>query len=262
MSENTPDLAAFIQRKTISDEPHIYFTLDFRQVVEGHLHPGMRCHLRYDPTRLPVEPGYAFGRADEPVVAHVQFRDGGEVHDFPLHSIAGIMVERDIDITGHGSTLDASFPLPKDAEKLVVWFSHRRTDGTTNWDSRKGQNFVFRFIINEIWLLSATIKPAPNGATNVLSVSVAASASIDRVWLIYHLADSGVAGPEKQAPLERRDKTEDGKQIWRADLDVAFNHVVILDLAYEADGNTAIDDNNQRHYVVFPSSIMASGTFT
>jgi hypothetical protein len=253
MSDQKHNFAAYAQRKTVAAEPHIYFTLDYREVVEGYLRPGARCHLRYDPTRIPVEPGYAFGTAEEPVVAHVKFSDAGDVLDIPLHSKTGILTERDIDITGHGSTLDAHFTIPENAEKLIVWFSHHRANGTVSYDSRNGENFVFRFLIDEIRLVSATIQGAPHGATNVLTVNVAACPEVERVWLNYHVADRGVAGPEKHAPLEREQaQAAGGEQSWSAEIEVAYDQVVILDLAYEIGGRAAIDDNLQRHYLVFP----------
>jgi hypothetical protein len=252
MPKNAANLAAFAERKAVAAPAHIYFTLDFREVVEGDLRPGARCHLRYDPTRMPAPPDYAFGAPEEPIVAHVQFHDGGEVHDFPLHSKTGILRHLDIDITGHGSTLDASFPVPEDADKLIIWFSHQRAGREITYDSRYGANFEFRFVSSEIRLASATLTAAPSGATNLLSVHVAADLAINRVSIVYHVAERGLAGPEKREPLADKGTNEAGEQLWSAIFEVAFGRVVILDLAYEVDGHATLDDNNQHHYLIFP----------
>ena len=97
----------------------------------GHIRPGGRIVVQYDPTRL--SPSADTAVASREIVCHVRFSPGDQL-------CSGAVLD-----TGAGASRGAPFevPVPWDATHLEVWFESRGLSGTIGWDSRYGQNYSF-----------------------------------------------------------------------------------------------------------------------
>jgi Family of unknown function (DUF6209) len=102
----------------------------------GHIRPGGRLLVEYDPARLP--PSSDASGATYDILCHARFNPRGQLY------------------SGRVAAPPAAFPraasaphepfhvrVPTDAREVELWFESRGPAGTTGWDSRYGQNYVF-----------------------------------------------------------------------------------------------------------------------
>jgi hypothetical protein len=100
----------------------------------GHIRPGGRIVVQYDPTRL--SPSADTASASREIVCHVRFSPGDQRRSGPVLD------------TGVAQPQGAQFEVqvPSAATNLEIWFESRGPSGTIGWDSRYGQNYSFAVI--------------------------------------------------------------------------------------------------------------------
>ena len=102
----------------------------------GHVRPGGRLVVEYDPTRLP--PVADASGASGNIICHLLFHPGGQRHSGRV-SKPGVT-------SGQAVTpRHAPFEVlvPSDATNVEVWFERRGSGMPSGWDSRHGQNYSF-----------------------------------------------------------------------------------------------------------------------
>src|SRR5919199_1331813 len=102
----------------------------------GHLRPGGRLVVEYDPARLPPSadtPGTSWD-----IICHVRFRPGGQHY-------SGSVLDKREGLAQAATPRHAPFEMriPTDAGEVELWFESRGPTGTSGWDSRYGQNYSF-----------------------------------------------------------------------------------------------------------------------
>jgi len=97
----------------------------------GHIRPGGRLVVEYDPARLPPSADTSVASSD--IVCHMRFSPGDRRRTGAV-----------VDASAAGPRRAAfEVPVPWDATNLEIWFESRGPSGTIGWDSRYGQNYSF-----------------------------------------------------------------------------------------------------------------------
>lgn len=103
----------------------------------GRIRPGGRLIVEYDPARL--TPGGNAPTSSTEILCHVRFQPGGQTRSESV-------LEHAAPVAGaSGSPRPAllEVPVPVGTTQVELWFERRRPAGTSNWDSRYGQNYTF-----------------------------------------------------------------------------------------------------------------------
>ena len=95
----------------------------------GHIRPGGRLVVEYDPARLPPSADSSVAIGD--IVCHVRFMPGAHHRSGSVLN-AGTLRRNSFEVA-----------IPGDATKLEIWFESRGPSGPIGWDSRYGQNYLF-----------------------------------------------------------------------------------------------------------------------
>ena len=239
-----------IERLGAGKPAEITFTCDFHELVGGDLRPGGPVLLRYDPLRIvPPEDPYRFGDPEQPVIAHLSFRQGATPIDVPLRSPAGLVPCPDVDLTGQGSMLSVRIDVPADAEQLTVWFSYIMTSGEIRYDSDYGANYRFGFPSREISVARATVTRRPDEPFDLLELTVSATDAVEDVAAPFFLvADPSCA--KHAARLQRVGQNGGGLGVsWRASIDVPHGAIVRFKVCYWIGGRRLTDDNTGAWYI-------------
>jgi len=102
----------------------------------GRLLPGGRLRIEYDLSRLlPDETATATD-----ITCHVRFLPSGEVQQGSLLAHQTRMPTSSRSASGP-AVFEVGIPL--EATAVEVWFERRDADGTSDWDSKYGNNFRF-----------------------------------------------------------------------------------------------------------------------
>ena len=187
-----------IERAFSQLPPQITFTNDFHELLYGDLRPGAELVVRYDPKRIvPADEPYRFGDPNSPIVAHAVFCAGEAPMSKTLISPAGVLDHPQVDATGKGSMLQASFLIPKNAEEVVLWFTYASPRRGMHHDSDEGRNFRFGFVAEQIKLLSTDVVSDPQTPYSGVSVRVAAVPAIDRVSVRFRVVGDPQFGKQE-----------------------------------------------------------------
>lgn len=227
--------------RTLTGSPQVTFTLDFHQLVTGALGPGATCRIAYDPLRIvPKGQPYRFGDPAHPVTAYVQTLPDGEILSRTLVSQIGHPEDWDVDITGRGSMLTASFDVPENCSELAFWFEY-----DSSWDSNYGENYHVRFPAVDIEVQQATVTSDPQTPYSGFGVEVQADPQIDSITCRYRILNDPAQRDQKQSvPLQRNGNT------WSiSGVAVPYQSTIAFDLVYTAGGRTFKDDNSGRYFI-------------
>jgi uncharacterized protein DUF6209 len=253
------------QRSHFSHSANLLFTRDFHELRRGRLEQGGNCTIFYDPARIvPEGDAYLFGDPARPIVAHLRFTDGGPVMDLALQSRVGLLSYVPKTFKADGPMLTATFPVPDNAQWIMVWFTYQSTDGTTLYDSAYGRNHVLRFY-DEIQLLNADIAVDPNAPTATFTCRVEATTGVETVIVRYHITNQPqVIGQAELKEVERAMKpigtdTSDGSRVWElAGEPVPTGAVLAFDLIYYIDGERHKENNQGQYFIASSLRIGAS----
>jgi hypothetical protein len=243
------------QHRDHDNEPQLTFSRDprtneFREGITGWFLRGHPLTISYDPTRIvPPGDGYQFGDPSRPIVANVQFKEGGPVTDVRLESWIGQPTDRAATTAVRAPKLQGQIAIPKDADWVTVWVTYRRPDGTTLYDSSFGRNFRFRFYHEELAILRSDVLHDPGSPLGRLVVRVATSADVERVLLRYRVLTDPLPPAATEVDLRRSDKLDpEERTVWETPLvAVPADRVVAYDFIYFAD-DRPFKDNNQGQF--------------
>jgi hypothetical protein len=245
-----------------ASKTQIMFTRDFREFIRGGFRPGAQVTIRYDPYRI-VPPGdnYQFGDPSRPVVAHLQFNEGGPVTDLVLVSHSG-MHEYVTDWKArHVPMLSAHITVPDGADWVTIWFSFT-SGGRQVYDSNWGKNYRLRFYRDELKIVESTIRELADKPLNEFVCRVAVDPSVQWVKARYRITNLGPKSPVTVVDLRRTDKSDEaGHIVWEThDVFVPNESVVAYDLVYFADGNPFKDDNQGAYFLAcLPAALKKAG---
>ena len=102
----------------------------------GHLRPGGRLVVEYDPARLPPSADAPGTSSD--IICYVWFHPGGQRY-------SGSVLDRREGLAQAAPPRHIPFEvrIPTDATQVELWFESRGPAGTSGWDSRYGRNYSF-----------------------------------------------------------------------------------------------------------------------
>lgn len=239
-----------IEKSYVGKPAQITFTSDFHELLTGDLRPGWPVTLRYDPRRIvPADDPYVFGDPKRPINAHILFREGGPVSIQALTSQVGLLTQPNYDISGQGSMLTATFPVPGDAQRVVIWFSFLASSGNMLSDNDKGANFCFRFPSFDVHILEATVVSDPATSKSSFALSIAVMDAVEDVAVRFRIV--GEAEDKQEVKLHKTDqKDQEGRAIWSvSEVTVPFRSTVQFKVFYWIGGTRYKDDNGGRYYL-------------
>jgi Family of unknown function (DUF6209) len=245
-----------------SSRTQIVFTRDFREFIRGGFRPGASVTVRYDPYRI-VPPGdnYSFGDPGRPILAHLQFNEGGPVTDVALVSHTGIHDHVTDWKARRVPMLSGEVTIPDDADWVTIWFSFT-SGGRQVYDSNHGKNFRLRFYRDEFKILESTIRNLPDKPLNEFVCRVAVDPGVEWVKARYRVMNVGPESPVTVVDLHRTGKSDtDGNSIWEThDVLVPNEAVVAYDIVYFADGHPFKDDNQGAYFLAcLPEALKKAG---
>lgn len=235
----------------LATRTQIIFTRDFREIIRGDFRPGATVTILYDPYRIaPPGDNYRFGDPGRPILAHLQFNEGGPVIDVTLVSRIGIpdhipkWTERRVPMLSGGVTI------PDDADWVTIWFSFTG-GGHEVYDSNWGKNYRLRFYRDEIKILESTVRNLPDKPLNEFACRISADPGVEWVKARYRVLNVRPESPVTVVDLHRTGKSdEDGNSIWETqDVLVPNEAVVAYDVIYFADGHPFKDDNQGAYFL-------------
>lgn len=131
----------------------------------GHIRPGGRIVVQYDPARL--SPSADTAVTGREIVCHVRFSPGDQRR-------SGAVLD-----TGAAAPQGAQFevPVPWDATNLEIWFESRGPSGTIGWDSRYGQNYTFIVIREGLPVPEPSVAPRADALVSPSKIRVVEDAA-------------------------------------------------------------------------------------
>ncbi len=120
-----------LENKKNSKIPEIIFTNDWHEIVQGDLVRGGKFKISYDKDRLPRWRATYSGAITWNIIAYVKFKEDGKIEDKVLNS-------------GQREIMTQVFDIPRDAEKIIIWFKNSDRSGGYDYDSKYGMNYHFK----------------------------------------------------------------------------------------------------------------------
>ena len=222
------------------------FTRDFREFIRGAFWPDVEATIRYDPYRVvPPGDGYHFGDPARPVVAHLQFNEGGPVTDITLVSLIGESSHISAWTERRVPMLHGELTIPEDADWVTIWFSYMSSTGRKIYDSNWGKNYRLRFYREEIKILDSFVRNQAAMPLNEFVCRIAAGHDVDRVIARYRIVNVKPETPVTSVDLHRTDLVDkDGLAIWETrGVFVPNDAVIAYDIIYFVAGRPFKDDN-------------------
>lgn len=137
----------------------------------GHLRPGGRVRIEYDPARLVREGGTTSTVSD--VICHVRFQPSGGQHSGALVAQLGAAHAQ----AGVPRPLAVEVRIPADTTHLEVWFENRARTGASGWDSRYGQNYSFQVTDNGLPIPERSVVMRADAVIDTSRISVVEDAA-------------------------------------------------------------------------------------
>ena len=164
-----------IHRALEGKPAHITFTMGFRQVAKGDLQPGKKFTIYYDAERLPNERSTYQGEPAWSITAYVKFSETGQPHPYVLESRTGPRSPEDHQQIGKRNDHGGHVPVPVNASEVILWFVNTGRSGAVYYDSDYGRNYWFRFVQNDIRVLSDQVVSDPETPYSGFGVQVSAA---------------------------------------------------------------------------------------
>jgi hypothetical protein len=243
------------RRMFAGDPPRITFTKDFRQLVHGDLRPGSVVTLVYDADRLPAERSEADGRKAWTIRAYYRFSEQGQIGKIDLWSETGEVLTKRSTEVGEGTMMTGRITIPASAEFLTIWFLNTGSSGAEYWDSDFGQNYQFRFVVEDLAIDSVAVTRDPKREAAQFEIRVTAEPDISELAATYRVMNHGGSTAMHRlqlAVLEQR--TPAGKRQWQGSVPVPRDAVVRFTLSYRLDGEIHTDTNSGYGYLIWPGA--------
>ncbi|MEO8131321.1 MAG: DUF6209 family protein, partial [Bryobacteraceae bacterium] len=143
------------------DPPRIVFTRDFHHRVHGDLLPGRTVTIQYDAARLPDERSTDNGARAWTIKAFFKFVEDGPVYSIDMWTESGAIQTKMSNDTAEGTIMVCRLDIPHDIDHVSIWFENTGKSGAEYWDSRNGQNYIFRFVAVDIEVDAVKVVPDP-----------------------------------------------------------------------------------------------------
>lgn len=247
--------------------PVMIFTANFREFIRGKPERGAACRISYDPARIVPAEGYdpsvdawrletrsvryLAPETDEPVTAHLRFRADGPVMELPLSTQSGPLRNGTIRLDGRGTMLYGELTVPPDANWMEVWFTYSGLDGGLRFDSRFGQNYLFRFIEQDVEVSEAAVETLTPGIADTFRCSVVTAPEVERVVVRVRVLNDLPEPSSQELDMTRTAPGSDGRTIWRTPaIQVRAGAVVAFSVVYYIGGRHFKEDNQGVDFVV------------
>jgi hypothetical protein len=238
-------------------EPQLVFSRDphsneFRESISGWFLRGHPLTINYDPTRIvPPDKPYRFGDPAQPIIAHLQFREGSPVQNLTLESWIGTPGFTPDTTAQRSPKLHGVVPIPEDADWVTIWISFHPTGGPVLYDSSFGRNFRFRFYQEELTVIQSDIIPNPASNLGTLKIQVSTDPCVQRVLVRYRILTDPIPATATQIGLHKvKTATPTAAAIWETpETLVPADRVVSYDLVYFADDRPFKDNNQGQSYL-------------
>jgi Family of unknown function (DUF6209) len=240
------------------DPPSITFTKDHRQLVHGDLLPGRSVTIIYDAERLPHERSQHAGRKAWTIKCFYKFVEHGEVRSIDMWSETGHILTKISTEPGEGTMMTGRVELPPDADHLTLWFLNTGKSGAHFWDSNYGRNYLFRFVVQDLDTVHASVEDDPHVQMSHFRIDVLAGPEVHDVVVLYRIMNDPAAPRDQDARLVlRRTGAADGsgKVNWSGATPVPRGAVVRFTLVYQAYGNLQTDSNSRRGYLTWKGAV-------
>ncbi|MGD0044503.1 MAG: DUF6209 family protein [Isosphaeraceae bacterium] len=233
----------------------ITFAMSFRHVAVGDLQPGKDFSIYYDAERLPNERSTHQGKPAWSITAYVKFSETDQPHPYVLESRTGRVRRKITDRSGCGTIMEAHVPVPLNASEVILWFVNTGRSGAVYYDSDYGRNYWFRFVQNDIRVLSDELVSNPEMPYSGFGVQVSAAPALTGVSVHYRVLNMPKNPMEATVPLQMTGPSAGGNlNLWSiAKVVVPYRSVISFDILYSTEGRTFIDDNHGRGYLATPS---------
>jgi Family of unknown function (DUF6209) len=131
----------------------------------GHIRPGGKLVVEYDPARLP--PAGSAPSASTDILCHLEFRPVRQSH-------TGSVLEPG----GHGVSQTGSRPatlevlVPAGTTEVELWFERCGPAGATTWDSCYGQNYTFSVVGEGLPIPERSVVLRPEAVVDASTIRV------------------------------------------------------------------------------------------
>jgi hypothetical protein len=238
------------RRMFANDPPRLTFTKDFRQLVHGNLQPGQAVTVVYDAERLPDERSQKQGQKGWTIRAYYKFLEQGEVRATDLWSETGNVLSKDSSDPGEGTMMIGRIDLPPGADHLTLWFLNTGKSGAKYWDSNFGNNYTFRFVVDDLEIAFARVVHDANDPLSWFEMEILALPEVYDLVVIYRSINDPVQArkDDRLALTPAGSVDAQGKRKWLGRTSVPETAVVRFALAYKAYGNPHVDTNSSKGY--------------
>lgn len=118
----------------------LVFAADFSESQIGGIVPGGQVRVEYDVARLPQCRHFSNGYELWDITAHLRWEPSGAVVGASVRGGA------------------ATFAVPADAQRAVLWFENTSAIGCQAWDSNYGANYAFAVLAPPAWAGNASVR--------------------------------------------------------------------------------------------------------
>lgn len=236
------------------DPPKITFTKDYRQLVHGNLQPGRPVTIVYDAERLPNERSQANGRKAWTIRCFHKFLEQGQVSSIDMWSETGEIQTKITDEVGEGTMMLCRIEVPHDADHLTLWFLNTGTSGAEYWDSNFGRNYIFRFVVEDLEIVSVGVERSSTTRKERFQIEVQASSAVEDVAVLYRIMNDPAAPKDKDMRLELKTDlpiSVSEKRKWSGSAPVPADAVVRFTVTYLSYGNAHADTNSGKGYLTW-----------
>jgi len=137
--------------------------------------------------RLPNERSTYQGTPTWSITAYVKFSETGQPQSYVLKSLTGPVRRKTTNESGSGTIMKANVPVPVNASEVILWFVNTGRSGAVYYDSDYGRNYWFRFVQNDIRVISDQIVSDPETPYSGFGVQVSAAPALTGVSVHYRV---------------------------------------------------------------------------
>ena len=141
--------------------------------------------------------------------------------------------------------------LPVNADHLTVWFLNTGKSGAVYWDSNQGNNYIFRFVVEDLHVLSVGVVPDPKAPLSWFKIDIMALEEVGDVVIFYRIMNDPAGGVDRSLSLSPGPLDSTGERHWTGSAPVSENAVIRFTMAYTAYGVPHTDTNSGKGYLTW-----------